>query len=223
VQVLLLKLWISHSNYLSLHRRYEELGCLNDQLLSLSFHPSKKAISYLQCATIFKSVALRGEPDMGASVRRRKSAIAFLMASEARICDPECQAWYWMTLSDLLASEGAYDDAHVCLTRSNAIPHSDYVRGTEGESGLITAYNLANIGKPREALALLDSRGLLQGDFSPQTKLRALLYRARAMIRIDDITGALGVLNQLYHQIEETGIDIMRPSVDALFFQLARF
>ena len=217
-QELLWKIWSFHNNYLSLHQRYDEMLPYTNQMLSIPFDPSLRATFFLQNAVIYKALALRGTLTSGA--RRRKSAIAFLKANEGRIGRHECQAWYWMVLVNFLTAEGNYDEARHCLDRSNAIPHHEYPRGTIGESALNTAYCLTNLGNPREALALLDSPRLRDKDFNAIMDLRSLLYRASALAKLDDITGALGVVNQLYHQMSETGIDVMRTRTDALFYQL---
>ncbi|WP_309717875.1 helix-turn-helix transcriptional regulator [Armatimonas sp.] len=222
-QELLWKIWGFHNTHLSIHQRFDELFSRANQMLAIAFDPLKSSTSFLQSAVIHKSVALRGTPNGKIeSASRRKSAITFLKANEGRMGNPECQAWYWMVLVDLLTVEGAYDEARFCLDRSNAIPHPAFERGTKGESALMTAYSLTNLGSPREALALLSSSNFRDSakHFVPILSMRSLLYCARALAKLEDFAGALEVLDQLYNQIEVTGIEVMRPRADALFFQL---
>lgn len=224
-QQLLWRVWSYHCNYLSVNHRYEEMLPYLNQMLAVSFDPNKPETSCLQSAVILKAKALRGSPRSSRehTVRRQRS-IAFLNAQQARVGDPECQAWYWMELVSLLSAEGAYDQAKSCLVRSNAIPHHQCERGTMGESGLMTAYHLAKLGSPREALALLHSPTLGQDDysFSPLMRMRWHLYHAHALEMLDDTRSALNELEVLFDQIAATGISTLRGEAEALMMELLR-
>ena len=222
-QRLLWQIGCYHNNFLILHQRYDEMLPSLNRILSISFDPSDQSTSYLQSAVIQKALALwrfqNGEVE---SVPRRKRAIAFLTANQGRIKDPECLAWYWMELVDLLVANGAYDEARNCLDRSNAIPHPECERGTMGESALVTARHLTQLGCPREALTLLDSTTLGDKDFTPMMNMRLQLTRASALAALEDTTGAMEMLSLVFDQMNKSGIEVMRPRAEALALQLTR-
>ena len=217
------RVWCYHNNYLLMHHRYEETLTYANRMLAISYDPSDPSTSYLQSAVIQKAKALRGSTNSWEGQKARwKKSIVFLDAHQGRIADPENKAWYWMELVSLLIAEGAYDEARTCLARSNAIPHHQCVRGAMGESALVTAQNLTNLGSPREALSLLTSSTLGRDDpsFSPLMEMRLHLYCASALAKLQDTSGALLELDAVFEQMEATGIFTMRASAEVLYFQL---
>jgi transcriptional regulator with XRE-family HTH domain len=222
-QELLWRTWSFHINYLSMQHRYEEMLPYANVMLTIPFNPRNRSESHLQVAVIQKAQALRGSSDTGRGQKTRyKKAITFLDANQGRVVDNECLAWYWMELVHLNIRMGSYEVARTCLKRSNAIPHHQCVRGTMGESALVTAQSLTNLGSPREAIALLHSPTLGRDDpsFSILMEMRLHFYHAEALAKLEDFTGALEVLGQLYKAIEIRGIEVMRHRADALFSEL---
>ena len=224
-QELLWRTWNHHIDYLRIQYRYAESLPYVNALLGIPFSPINRSGAYLQTAVILKAQALRGaEDDLVGKKQRWKRAITFLNANQAHVVDNECKAWFWMELVRLNIGVSAHQVAQTCLTLSNAIPHHQCVRGTMGESALLTAHHLTKLGKPRDALVLLDSQTIGREDnsFTLIMDMLSKLYRADALANLQDTTGALGALSQLYNQIEETGVDMIRHRADELFIQLAQ-
>jgi transcriptional regulator with XRE-family HTH domain len=216
------KIWNSHMLFLNLQLRQEESWVYNNKLLSIPYDASLSSTVPLQSAVLYKANVAFDDALFGsARARRIKKSIAFMQANEARIADPECKAWYWMNLTTLLIEDKAYDEAYRCVQRSNAIAHPEGERIKTGEARLQTASSLILMERPREGLDLLDSFPFdAPPFFTPLVGMRCLYYRAKALASLGDIAEALALLNQLFGQIEETGIVALRPRAEALFLEL---
>jgi len=171
-EALLWEVWSSHALFLHLQDRGEEARHYTERLLRVSYNPDDPTTVPLQVARIHQAKLLRK--------RSPAAAVLALQQSESRVRLPECRAWYWMYLGELLITLGRGDEALRCIDCSNAVAHPDGPRIETTEACFMTASHLIDLGQAQAGLTLLTSPAVVPAVY-PQGLPRRLLCRAKGL------------------------------------------
>lgn len=220
---LLCQLWSGRAAFLCLQGRYSEAEGYTDRILQLppELLPSDRVA--LETALLMKGkIRQRALDAPGAyRVRQAQAALGFLQSQETDVQVAEFQAWYWMLVGELLLATGEREEAWEAIQRSNATPHPDGARLQTQEASLLTASYLSDLGRPHEALELLESvpidQHLVPG---PRAEVRRLLYRTKALLELGQVPEATVLLDQSYQHLEEAELYSLRPLADSLSFRM---
>jgi transcriptional regulator with XRE-family HTH domain len=154
-------IWFLHANYLLSATRLDEAALYLQRIFNEQQRQNASSTTMMtmpqQSAFILQAKILWNK---GNNVKNKLSkannALRFLEHQEAMMTHPECQAWYWMELACYLSVLSRKEEALLCCTRSNAIPHEKGNRLEDTPAKLSTATVALQIQQWDRAHTLLD-------------------------------------------------------------------
>jgi transcriptional regulator with XRE-family HTH domain len=155
-------IWFLHANYLLNEGRWDEASLylqriFNEQQRQTAASTTMMMTIPQQSAFILQAKILWNKGnDSKKNLSKANNALRFLERQEAMMTHPECQAWYWMELAYYLSILSRNEEALLCCTRSNTIPHEKGNRLEDTAAKLATAEVALKIQQWDHAHTLLD-------------------------------------------------------------------